>query len=244
MVNKALDYGKYDIHEQEKCHNEGLLTKATNIHITLITILLLLIYSFFVGITVFFILYALKEIGVIIVAVTGLLLLYFIPLRPLRKRLTFMRKLKRLCREQKLIFEKKRGIIRGLKLNTKGFDFTVSSQHVIYCVRFYTPRRRASHIIICDKNTIAVRTNIHKNRFKLALGINKTRVRKMPYSYNDIVCSGNKRAEKVLLVNPVPYDMFKKNLDGSEIPIGTGERIFDYVLYNATGFLNTLEREY
>ena len=74
------------------------------------------------------------------------------------------------------------------------------------------------------------------------LGLNKPRVKAISYSYMDTPPSNVKNAVKVLLVNPVPHDILKKETDGSLTPIGTGEKLYGYTLYTATGFLNELER--
>ena len=66
----------------------------------------------------------------------------------------------------------------------------------------------------------------------------------MEYSFDEVFAAYGTKVQKVLLVNPVPYDMFKKDVYGATIPIGTGEKLYDYIMFSGTGFINTLKREY
>ena len=185
---------------------------------------------------------AFGKIGIILSVITALLFIYLIALRVPRKRLAFMRKLKRACKKNGLRIKKERGFFKGLRNNKDGFDLIVSSRSTSYYIRFYAAYRRASHLTFCGENSIAVTTNIYNSRFKVVLGLSKPRVRTIPYSYTDTPPSNVKNAVKVLLVNPVPHDIFKKSSGGTLTPSGTGEKLYGYTLYTATGFLNELER--
>ncbi len=191
-----------------------------------------------------FFIYAFQTTGVVIILIGGILFTYIVLLRSLRKRMRFVRKLKKKCKKYGFKIEKKRGVFRGLKLNKEGFDLIITAPHTRYYIRFFTPRRHKSHITIYDENTVEIKTNIHNSRWKFILGLDKVKVRRMAYSYSDAVNEGVLRAKKVLLVNPVPHSMFKKDSDGAVIPIGTGERLYDYTIFSGSGFINELQREY
>ena len=152
-----------------------------------------------------------------------------------------MRKLKRVCRKKCLHIKKERGFFKGLRNNTEGFDLIVSSRSTSYYIRFFAAHRRLSHLTFYDESTVKITTNIYPSRFKAVLGLNKPRVKAISYSYTDTPPSNVKNAVKVLLVNPVPHDISRRNPDGSLTPIGTGEKLYGYTLYSATGFLNVLE---
>ena len=44
-------------------------------------------------------------------------------------------------------------------------------------------------------------------------------------------------------MNPVPHDVFKTDMDGAVIPIGTGEPMKGYIMFSGSGFIETLRRE-
>ncbi len=244
--HQLQDYNEYDL-EYKKVgppkREEGIIGKLNNVLATLMGIGLLFFCAIVIFLYVFFMITALEKIGIILAVLTVTLLIYFIALRVIRKRLNFMRKLKKVCRKNGLRIKKERGFFKSLRNNTKGFDLVVSSRSTSYYIRFFATHRRASHLTFCDESTVQVTTNIRNNRFKVVLGLDKPKVKTKPYSYADTPPSSVKNAVKILIVNPVPHDMFKISSGSVTVPTGTGDRLYDYTLYTATGFLNMLERD-
>lgn len=239
-------YNKRDLEYQKVGRGnreEGIIGKFSGILATLIGVWILFFCAIVLTTYTFFMIAAFGKVGIILAVLTALLLTYLIALRVPRKRLAFMRKLKKVCKKNGLRIKKEHGFFKSLRNNAEGFDLVVSSRSTSYYVRFYAAYRRASHLTFCDENTVAVTTNIHNNRFKVVLGMSKPRVKTLSYNYSDTPPSNVKNAVKVLLVNPVPHDIFKRSSGGTVTPIGTGEMIYDYMLYTATGFLNMIERE-
>lgn len=243
--SKLPGYNKRDLEYQKVGRGnreEGIIGKFNGILATLIGLWIIFFCATILITFVSFMIAAFGKVGIILSAFTVALLIYLIAFRVPRKRLSFMRKLKRLCKKNDLRIKKERGFFKSLRNNTDGFDLVVSSRSTSYYVRFYAAYRRASYLTFCDENTLQVTTNIHNNRFKVVLGIDKPRAKTKSYSYADTPPSSVKNAVKVLLVNPVPHDMFKMNGGGTTVPTGTGDKLYDYTLYTATGFLNELER--
>ena len=247
-TQKRPDISKYNpvplYRSYGKTKNESIFAAINEMLVTVISFAFLGICLAFIVIGIVFFIYALQKIGVIIVCFSALLFTYFVILRSFRKRVSFLMKLKRKCRKFGYKIEKKRGILQGLRLNREGFDLIVNSRDMKWYVRFFTPRRHASHITILDKNTIEVKTNLYSNTWKILLKLNKVKVKRYDYSYDDEIYSSGIKTTKVLLVNPVPHDMFKKDRDGAVIPIGTGEKLYDYTIFSGSGFINELQREY
>lgn len=235
---RDLEYTKVGRGNKE----EGIIGKFNGILATLIGIWIIFFCTTVLITFVSFMIAAFGKIGIILSAITVALLIYLIVFRVPRKRLAFMVKLKRTCKNNGLRIKKERGFFKSLRNNTNGFDLIIISRSTSYYVRFYAAYRRASHLTFCDENTVQVTTNIHNNRFKVVLGLNKLRVKTKSYSYSDTPPSSVKNAVKVLLVNPVPHDMFKISSGSATVPTGTGDKLYDYTLYTATGFLNELER--
>ncbi len=240
------DYNKRDLEYQKVGRGnreEGIIGKFSGLLATIMGLWIIFFCAMVLTTFTYFMIAAFGKVGIILAVVTALLLIYLIALRVPRKRIAFMRKLKRFCKKNGFRIKKERGFIKSLRNNANGFDLIVSSRSTSYYVRFYAAYRRASHLTFCDENIVQVTTNIHNNRFKVVLGLDKLRVKNKSYSYSDKPPSSVKNAVKVLLVNPVPHDMFKMNPGGTVTPTGTGEKLYGYTLYTASGFLNMLERE-
>ena len=210
--------------------------------------------------------------GILFVFVSALLLVYFVLARKLRKRARFILRLRKLCKKMGYVLEMKRGFLKSLKFNKDGIDLVIHTPTKKWFVRFMTTKKRNSHVTFLNKDTIEIKKI--KGRIKLRSGmfgymhhnLSKPRVSNIvprvsmhdhqsiekgspklsyiPYSFNEIFNDDNFEVQKALVVNPVPLEMFKTDKSGSRIPIDTGERLFDYIMFSGSGFLNTLEREY
>ena len=51
------------------------------------------------------------------------------------------------------------------------------------------------------------------------------------------------KGEKILIVLPMPKDIYTATKSTQPHPADTGEKIGDYSIYSATGFLHALERD-
>ncbi len=185
----------------------------------------------------------LGHIGLALAVLTVIALIYFVGLRVVRKRLRFIFKLKRRCKALGFKVNFLRGFWKGLRRNTEGFDLTVDTGKKCYCVRYFTSAKFLTHVVFVDEETIAIKRNITRSRLKYVLGFNDPKVKNINYSFKDKMTIYNRKTQKVLLLNPVPHDCFKKDPDGAIIPIGTGEPMFDYIIYSGNSFINTLSRD-
>ena len=182
-------------------------------------------------------------VGIALAFIVTALFVYFKLCRKLRKRAKFMRKLKRRCRKLGYKITVYRSFLKGLKLNKSGFDLTVNTGSKLWCIRFFTPPKYLCHLVILSKDRIQLKTNLTKSHFKFILGFNNTKIKELDYSFKDELPNTGKKAERALILNPVPHELFKKDEDGAVIPTGTGSRMYGYTIFTGTGFLETLERE-
>ena len=182
--------------------------------------------------------------GIIFVFLTVLLFIYFVLGRNIRKRAKFISKLRKKCKRLGYAVEFKRNFIKGLKFNKKGIDLIVHTPYKRWYVRFMTPKKHRSHITFVSKYEIEIKTNVTRNAMKAVLGFGKTKVKRIGYSFDEVFKTDRMETQKVILVNPVPLDIFKMDIDGARIPIGTGEKLYDYIMFSGSSFINTLQREY
>ena len=65
----------------------------------------------------------------------------------------------------------------------------------------------------------------------------------MCVSFPEDIDGEDKSIVKTILINPVPMNIEKKGAPGMGMePTGTGETLFGFTIYNATGFIETLKR--
>ena len=182
-------------------------------------------------------------VGILLAFIATFLLVYLKFCRKIRKRAKLMRKLKKQCRKLKYRITVHRGFFKGLKLNKEGFDLTINTGKKLWCVRFFTPPKHLCHLVILSNDKMQFRFNITKSYLKFILGLNEEKRVDFDYSFDDKLPDIGKPAERALLLNPVPHELFKKDEDGAVIPTGTGTHIHGYTVFTGTGFLQTLERE-
>ena len=204
------------------------------------TLFVLLAVAFCIAL--YSLLYMLRALGVAIAAIGVFCFVYFKLLRTARKRAKFMRKLKKACRKNGFTMTVERGFFKGLKKNTTGYDLTVKTNSGIWCVRFFASRTRNTHLIFEDEKTLTVRTNIIKNRIKMAYGLTDERNVRMEYLFNDPLPPSVLPVERALILNPVPNMIFKKDSDGVICAAGSGEKMPDYTIYTGSGFIETVLR--
>ena len=229
---------------------ETVFSRINEILATAMEWLLYIFYFIFITIGTMFMIYAGGAVGIVFSVAFVILYTYFVLARKIRKRAKFFSKLKKQCRNLGYTVEVRRSFLKGLGFNKEGIDFVVHTSTKKWVVRFMTPKKKSCYITFLDKERIEIKKL--KRKIKLKLGIfgtgqiekGKAKLRVVPYSFAECPCFDDVEVQKVLLVNPVPLEMFKVDKGGARIPIGTGERLYDYVMYSGTGFLNTLEREY
>ena len=160
-----------------------------------------------------------------------------------RRRLGFLRKLKKFCKQNGCKIEKNRSFFAAQKWNARAeADLILRAGDKTYYVKYVTPKRPLSSITLLSKSEIRYTLHARKNVFSLMLGF-KDKSRILTIRFPDGIDERDKRQEKILLVNPKPRDIFVKNHDGATVPTGSGERIYGYTLYTGTGFLDALKRE-
>ena len=64
----------------------------------------------------------------------------------------------------------------------------------------------------------------------------------VPIAFPDEIDDNDKHGVKAILINPAVMDVNRKGSDGSTIPTGSGEKLFGYTIFTATGFIETLKR--
>ena len=200
----------------------------------------LLLFAFSVGF-VTFLLYG--QLLIVVLLYTSIITLLALTLtKPLRKRLKFLRHLKKLCRQNKYRLEIHRGFFKSFFWTRDVADLTLNANGTVYIVRFLTVRKYNSALFFENKNEIHKITYPLKNRFNTAFGI-KPRHKFYPLGELEFHAQDNLKIVSAVIVNPVCREMFVKESDGSLSATGNGAQIFGIRIFTASGFIETLKRE-
>ena len=154
-------------------------------------------------------------------------------IRAIRKRKEFITKLKRYCANQGYSLSSFSTPYRSVFVQQKGTDFTLQANGQIFACKFVASVFPTSPIIFFDTGE-GVRQDVLR-LFKTDLMRINTRV-----DYRMDACPPGYR--KLVVVLPVPNQIYASVGGGAPRPADTGEVLGDYTLYTATGFLGALER--
>ena len=158
-----------------------------------------------------------------------------------RKRIAFIRKLKKACKKNGWEYRTKRRFFASFLWNGREEeDFSVRTRTHIYLVKYATAKRRYSDMIFLSKSKMVYRKLRLNNKFTAAFDL-KPKVTEMNVRFPQTFDDGY--TVRAILINPVPRDIFKKDSDGSIVATGSGEKLFGYTVFSGSGFIATLERE-
>jgi hypothetical protein len=178
-----------------------------------------------------------------IVTIILVTVFYKINTRVPHARHKFQKKLKKLCKQKGYRIEFKRGFWKSLTWADNGeIDFILQAGSYTYFVRYATATKKLSTMSFISKTELCYTKHPINNKFTLIFDF-KEKKKTMRISFPNGIDPDNKHMIKAILINPVPMNIEKSaGRDGGMEPTGTGERIFDYTIFNGVGFLETIQR--
>lgn len=205
---------------------------------------ILIWFLLWIGIIFCLILYAMiaysDVLAFLISLIVGIIVTITVSRAP-RKRIAFIRKLKRACRKNGWEYYANRRFFASFLWNEREEeDFSVRTRTHTYLVKYATAKKRYSDMIFLSKNKMIYRKLRLNNKFTVAFDL-KPKVTEMNVRFPQTDDGGY--TVKAILINPVPRDIFKKDSDGSIVATGSGEKLFGYTVFSGSGFISTLERE-
>lgn len=220
-----------------------MLTKLKNLFSKSI-VLYLIIFQLFVIVTagLAFWFYSGELIGTV-VSLIIFSIFFTINTRIPRARLKFRRKLKKMCKEKNYRLEFKRGFWKSLTWADKGeLDFILKAGRWVYYVRYATATKYLSTMSFLSKNELCYIKHPRDNKFTLIFDF-KDKKKTMQISFPKGIDPNDKYSVKAILINPVPMNIVRSGgMSGGTEPTGTGEKIFDFTIFNGVGFLETIQR--
>lgn len=165
--------------------------------------------------------------------------------RTLRKRRTFCKKLKKLCKSQNYRLTYVQNFFQSLFWSGNREDFILETGSCVYYVRYLTVRKYRSSLYFEKNDAIKLVKLPLNNKFTLIFDA-KTRTKYYPidFTIDEKISSiwKNKRQIKALVVNPVCAEMLYKSKDGGYESTGNGGEHFGYTVFTGSGFLETVRR--
>lgn len=227
------------------------------------TLLLVVLYAFQIAIWalgVFWLTVLLGTIGIFLAVCAISAFVWWKFFRVFRKRVKFILKLKKTCKNLGYKIKFHRGFFKGLRFNKTGIDFTVDTGKKLWTVRFLPCRKYNMDLIFEDEKTIVMKTNPLRlkgslmntddpraNRVMGVFGLTnlfkRGKTKTINYSFTELEEKMYGKTERALIINPVPHTMLKKEKDGATYETGTGEKMWGYTAFSGTGFINKLKQE-
>ena len=188
----------------------------------------------------------LLSVGSILATVLLILLLIFGTryYRAYKKRRDFIRDLTRICDEKGIPLSPIKYPYRSLFRDKAGENFSITYKGERYDCKLIAAMRHYDPMIFLANNSVVQRKNIS---FGMRAGprFSSERTKVVLFSWDvqtDFHFSGE--GKKVVIALPVPHTMYALNPAGATYPLDTGDRVGDYRVYNASGFLGALERDF
>ncbi len=176
-------------------------------------------------------------VGTLIILGLTLFILWCI-FRPLIKRLAFYRKLKRVCRKRGFRLRVINSPARFLRSFSNSVDFTLDTGKHMYDVMIMGAPRKHVRLRFEKPNEVKLVTGYVKSRLKLIIGL-REHVKVKKYGFD-----ASKNAEKVILLNPAPREMFYYDKRDDRVVMGgSGAEFFGYYAFTGRGFINHVLRE-
>ena len=165
--------------------------------------------------------------------------------RTLRKRKSFCKRLKKLCKKERYRLTYVQNFFQSLIWSGNREDFILETGSCVYYVRYLTVRKYRSSLYFEKPDAIKLVKRPLNNKFTLIFDA-KPKIKHYPidFTIDEKISSiwGNKKQIKALVVNPVCAEMFYKAKDGGYESTGNGGEHFGYTVFTGSGFLETVRR--
>lgn len=159
-----------------------------------------------------------------------------------RRRLKFLRKLKKTCKANGYELDFKRSFFKGLSWSKNcEIDFKVKAGKWTYYVKFATSKRFLASFLFVSKNEMKYTKIARQSRFATILDF-KDKTYSMPIAFPEDIDGDDKYSVKAILINPAVMDIERKGSDGVTVPTGSGEKLFGYTIFTGSGFIETIKR--
>ena len=172
---------------------------------------------------------ALSIIGTLAAIVLIILIIYVFPLlNGIRKRRKFIKQLKNICKEAGYTLSDISHPYRSFIRPSIGANFTIAKDGTEYKCAFVSTLHRGTWLSFVSDTDAYFRHRIGTKNHHFTLN-------------HHIEYGIRGKCRKFIIISPLPKKVFAES-DGSMREILPGDRIWDYTVYNMTGFINAIDR--
>lgn len=189
--------------------------------------------------------------GILILFLVGVAAFFALRyLRAIRKRRAFFRELSRVCEEKGIPLSSIKHPYRSLFRDEPGENFSVVYKGQRYDCKLLSSLSRATPFIFSPEGYAIRRRTISVGIRNLPIryfgGGAKLHSDMEPLFFIDkrIDFDFSEEAKKVVILLPIPHSIFALGPMGNLYLLDTGDCVGDYRVYNASGFLGALKRDF
>ncbi len=173
----------------------------------------------------------------------GLALIFGVQTRQLRKRLRFLRKLRRQCKKQNATVKKNKPSHLAFVWTGEQPDLVIDTETDRYTVHILAIKKYHSALHLEKRDQMRLTRLPKNNVFSAIFGFRpKTRYYPLFPAVADERTEDGRTVHRVVLLNPTCREMYEKTPDGVTVPTGSGAEFCGYTVYTGSGFLSALSR--
>ena len=231
----------YIVEEYKKKNNISVSDKEQRPNIKLLKRILFLIFIYYLGgefLPIFMVIFinTYQILGlfgpvlwVILIAIPIFMAISFALRykRAKQKRKDFIEKLEALCRTTRASLSDVRDINSSILKDVEGYNFSVEQKSVKYDCKFLCGLNKNDPMFLTEKGE---GSTVHAIRFRRVELFKRITTFKYDFESD---------GKKILIILPVPKKLFSSM--GRVLDVG--DKVGEYKIYTATGFLNALERD-
>jgi len=159
------------------------------------------------------------------------------------RRRKFLRKFRKFCKKNKFRLENEVNMIRSVFKDHEGANFVIDAYGKRYACKLVASKNKMNPMYFTEKGELYEVKNKSFTFLTSAKGMGAAMLSSMSISKKATVSSFAFESQypKIVIVNPIPTRIFAGHPDHS-MQIDVGSKVGDYRIYNASGFINALER--
>ena len=161
--------------------------------------------------------------------------------KSLRRRRSFLKKLKKLVKKESYKLTFKRGFLASFFWSPSKEYFVLDTPKYSYHVYVFTSRKYNSEIVFESAERFMVVKRPLRKIFSLALGL-KTKIKEYTFAPDRSLPMYSRVKIIGFLANPVCDSISYRRENGALEPTGSGGNVFGSVVFTGTGFIETVKR--
>ncbi len=153
-------------------------------------------------------------------------------------RFVFLGRLRRVCKKHGCIYTPQRNFFASLAwCSIDKSDFTLKVGELTYYVKYATPKKPRTSYTFLSPTEMKHTRHARKSIFAL---IRQPKDKTKHFSIAFPSAAEGSNSKKIILLSPMPRQIFAANSKGIVIPTGSGEASFGYTVYSTGGLIKDI----